>query len=231
VSHVDPEILALLALGEQTGEPADHTHLAECAQCRAELQNLRRTAAVGRSSLDAGELLTPSPRVWSAIVEELALDEPASAAPVVPLRRRAWLRPVAAIAAAVLLIAGVGATWWALRPAPTTVLASATLDPFPGWEGAEGSATVEEQPDGARVVDVSLTAPFDDDGFREVWLISSDSAQLVSLGVMRGTDGTFTIPDGLDLSRFDLVDISEEPFDGDPAHSGDSIVRGQLTSV
>jgi hypothetical protein len=89
---------------------------------------------------------------------------------------------------------------------------------------------VAEQSDGARVVDVTLTAP-DAGGFREVWLISSDASQLVSLGVLRGSEGSFTIPDGLDLGRFALVDVSEEPFDGDPAHSGDSIVRGELAGV
>lgn len=75
---------------------------------------------------------------------------------------------------------------------------------------------------------VTLTAPDASDGYREVWLISSDASRLVSLGVLRGTDGSFTIPDGLDLGTFDLVDVSEEPYDGDPGHSGDSIVRGQL---
>ena len=35
--------------------------------------------------------------------------------------------------------------------------------------------------------------------------------------------------DGVDLDEYSIVDISVEPIDGDPAHSGDSIVRGQLT--
>ena len=37
-----------------------------------------------------------------------------------------------------------------------------------------------------------------------------------------------TCPPGLDLDQFSVVDVSEEQFDGDPAHSGDSIVRGPL---
>jgi hypothetical protein len=36
------------------------------------------------------------------------------------------------------------------------------------------------------------------------------------------------VPAGIDTGEYDLVDISEEPYDGDPTHSGDSIVRGQL---
>lgn len=224
--HVDPDVLALLALGEQAGGPVDRDHLADCAECRSELENLTHAAEVGRSTIDAGELLEPHPRVWSAITAELATP-----APVVELatRRRSWRMPVAAAAAAVLVLGGVGATWWALQPSPATVLASATLDAFPDWVGSSGTAVVEERADGARVVDLSLDVPSDPQGFREVWLISSDSDQLVSLGIVRGSTGTFTIPDGLDLTLYDLVDVSEEPFDGDPTHSGDSIVRGQLS--
>ncbi|MFM9877493.1 MAG: anti-sigma factor [Rhodoglobus sp.] len=223
--HVDPDILALLALGENAGEAADRDHLADCARCRSELENLAHAALVGRSTLDAGELLEPDPRVWRAITNELSTAEPA---PVVQLRPRRWRAPLAAAAAAVVLVAGGGLTLWALQPTPATVLASATLDPFPDWVGATGAAVVEETSGGARFVEVTFQAPATDGGFREVWLISSDSSQLVSLGVVRGETGRFTIPDGLDLTRYDLVDISEEPIDGNPSHSGDSILRGRL---
>ncbi|HPG74699.1 MAG TPA: anti-sigma factor, partial [Rhodoglobus sp.] len=104
-------------------------------------------------------------------------------------------------------------------------------DAFPAWVGSTGSAVVEQTAAGARFVDVTFQAPATEGGFREVWLISSDTSQLVSLGVVRGDTGRFTIPDGLDLTRYDLVDISEEPIDGNPEHSGDSILRGQLRSA
>jgi hypothetical protein len=224
--HVDPDVLALLALGEHAGEAVDREHLADCAECRSELENLTHAATVGRSTLEAGDLLEPHPRVWNAIAEEVG-----AVAPVVELRpRRRWI-PLAAAAAALLVVGGVGATWVALGPSPATVLASAVLDPFPDWTGSTGSAVVQERSDGRRVVEVSLEAPVTEGGFREVWLISSDTESLVSLGIVDGTSGRFTIPDGLDLARYDLVDISEEQFDGDPAHSGDSIVRGQLSGA
>jgi hypothetical protein len=37
------------------------------------------------------------------------------------------------------------------------------------------------------------------------------------------------VPDGVDTAEFPVVDVSAEADDGDPAHSGDSIVRGTLT--
>lgn len=46
--------------------------------------------------------------------------------------------------------------------------------------------------------------------------------------MLDGTDGRFTVPADIDLAEYSLVDISEEPDDGDPQHSGDSIVRGPL---
>ena len=57
---------------------------------------------------------------------------------------------------------------------------------------------------------------------------SPDVSGLVSLGTLDGTSGRFDLPAGLDLTQFSVVDVSEEQFDGDPAHSGDSIVRGPL---
>jgi len=226
--HIDPDVLALLALGENAGTESDRGHLAACADCRSELENLAHAAAVGRSTLDAGELLQPDERVWRSIQAEVAAP-----APVIPLRPRLARRLLAVAAAVVVLVlvGGVGVTLWALQPAPVTLVASATLDAFPAWVGSTGSAVVEQTAAGARFVDVTFQAPATEGGFREVWLISSDTSQLVSPGVVRGDTGRFTIPDGLDLTRYDLVDISEEPIDGNPEHSGDSILRGQLRSA
>ena len=102
----------------------------------------------------------------------------------------------------------------------------AALDPLPGWS-ATGEAVVEEADDGTRVLVLTVDEAAGD-GFHEVWLIDRDVTRLVSLGVLEGSEGRFTVPAGLDLEDFAVVDVSEEPFDGDPAHSGDSIVRGIL---
>ena len=65
-------------------------------------------------------------------------------------------------------------------------------------------------------------------GFREVWLLTPDVKGLVSVGTLAGPSGRFALPAGLDLAEFSVVDVSEEQFDGNPAHSGNSIVRGAL---
>lgn len=228
--HVDPDDLALLALGERGASDADRAHLAECPACAAEVANLSRAARVGRSTLGE-ELLTPSPRVWDKIAAEISEVE--AAAPVTPLvrkprSRRAWVPLTIAAAMVGLLAIGGLVTWQALRPASPVVLASAVLEAFPDWPDSTGSAVVEETASGSRVVRVDLEVPEDRDGYTEVWLISSDVTRLVSLGTVDGTSGTFTIPAGIDITDYTLVDVSVEPFDGNPEHSGNSIVRGEL---
>jgi anti-sigma-K factor RskA len=106
------------------------------------------------------------------------------------------------------------------------VVATATLGPLADPE-ATGTASIAGA-GGERELTVNLDSASEHDGFLEVWLLSPDASGLVSLGVLRGDTATFPVPDGLDLGEFPVVDISVEPFDGDPSHSGDSVVRGTL---
>ena len=66
--------------------------------------------------------------------------------------------------------------------------------------------------------------------YYEVWLLEPDVSGLVPLGTTQAGTTVFEIPAGLDLDQFPVVDVSVEPLDGDPAHSGDSVVRGVLES-
>ena len=66
-------------------------------------------------------------------------------------------------------------------------------------------------------------------GYHEVWLIDTDTDRMVSLGAVPGDgDITYPLPPGLDLAQYDVVDISDEPLNGDPLHSGVSLLRGVL---
>lgn len=275
MEHCDPETLALTAMGEAPATDAQSAHLSACALCRAELDALRQTVSVARSTLGEGALSTPSGAVWSAIHRELGLaagirppleqsadtasahDAPTRAehsapaagaadaghressaphAPVASLadarRRRGALRslvvPVAASAAAAALVAG-GILWWgAAEPVdPAITVASADLDALPDWQGAAGSALVLQRGDD-RVVTVTVDAPAPDGALREVWLLTPEVDGLISLGFLDGTSDEFRIPAGVDLAEYPIVDVSQEPLDGDPAHSGDSVVRGTL---
>ena len=248
--HIDPEILALIALGEPAGTPEDRDHLDSCGECSSELGLLRDAAAVGRSTIDIQDLETPDDRVWSRISSELRLGQaaPSSAAratprerlvsagaeptlplrPVVTLRRRVVVGIVSAAAAIALVAAGLF-TWQYLRPEPTILIAQAALDPFPDWPDARGEATIVRSPDGRSSIEVDLDTTVGDGSYREVWLLSTDGTQLISLGVIDGSRTVLPLPDGVDLDVFTIVDVSREDFDGNPGHSGDSIVRGPLS--
>ncbi len=258
MSHLDAERLALIALGEDA-DPDESAHLQECSLCATEFTELSRAVLVGRSTLTVGDLEAPPDRVWERIAAEVGMaaasapdvdtdsatidvapaadivDGPAASdsdeTPEPKRGTRRWTKVVFALAAsvaAVLVVVGVTSI---LRPAPTE-LAAAALDAFPGHPGAAGTAVVVEDPDGERRITVELDADAaGTDAYREVWLITADASAIVSLGVLEGSEGTFAIPDDVDIDEYVLVDISEEPLDGDPTHSGDSIVRGELESV
>jgi anti-sigma-K factor RskA len=125
---------------------------------------------------------------------------------------------VAVIAAGAVVLSGDDDT------AEPVVVASATLDPLSG----AGSGTAELlDTDGHLQLRVE-TADLDaGDGFLEVWVIDTAVERLVSLGPARA-DGLYDLPPGLDPQAFPIVDVSVEPIDGDPTHSGDSLLRGQL---
>lgn len=225
--HLDPDRLSAAALGDALAA-AESAHLEACDECALELAELEYTVTVGRSTASSGGLEAPPERVWDRISDELGLTGAAAPPPArTPRRRR--LTTLFALAAAVALIAGAAVTWSVVRPTAPNEIAAAALAPLPAHPAASGAAQVVETTDGRRVVDVELSDDEVESGYREVWLLSADATRLVSLGVLEGASGTFTVPDDVDLRDYVLVDISQEQDDGDPAHSGDSIVRGELS--
>jgi hypothetical protein len=157
---------------------------------------------------------------------------------VVPLQpRRGRLWSVAGIAAAAGALVGGAVVWAAVDSGAggstgtsQQLVAQAVLDPLPGVDDVaqSGQAEVLESADG-QVIRVDATALPERDGFYEVWLIDSDVTKLVALGALpAGSVGTFTVPPGVSIEDFPVVDISLEPLDGDPAHSKESLMRGVL---
>ena len=254
--HCDPEVLALAALGEPLNDHTLSSHIASCPLCQREIDELRSTVSVARSALGERELHAPPAHVWQSVRGELglsadlqpaapagglagdrsSLDDAPIAAPVnltAVRERRAGIRrfiaPVVASAAAAALVAAMVVSWSVGSPRDQGVtVASAQLDALPAWSGSTGDAIITERADGDRVIRVSLDAAVDDSVVREVWLLTQNVDGLISVGLLNGSSGEFVIPRSVDLERYSIVDISAEPLDGDPTHSGDSIVRGAL---
>ncbi len=172
---------------------------------------------------------TPSDSLWSAIEAGLAdgggADAPATAARVVDLdaRRRVRLRIATAVAAvAAVLLVGVPLALSLRGSSPETV----ELAALPGYEGFGGQAELD-----GRELEVDLTGdPLQEGEFYEVWLLQIEGGELkdlVALGTIDAS-GHYKISQSVDLSRYNTVDVSIEPDDDNPAHSGVSVVRGQL---
>jgi anti-sigma-K factor RskA len=237
--HVDPTTMGVFALGEPVAADAA-AHVAGCPSCSADLAALRHVVAVGRATDPDDALPAPPARVWSAIEAEIAAPvsaAPVSTAPVTTLRpARHWstaLLVAASVTCLVLggllgiVLAGRSSTSPPVASGPT-VVATTDLTALPHHAGS-GQAKIEQTPQGpVLVVDVADLSR-DGRGFYEVWLIDPDTMQMVGLGALDGADGRFAVPKGLDLSTYRVVDVSLEPMDGNPLHSGDSIVRGTLT--
>jgi hypothetical protein len=243
--HAPDDLLALHATGDPLPPDMDQ-HVASCSQCRGELSQWSSLVATGRTTTRADVPSEPSPHVWQAIAGEVALGrssvaaEPAEQrADVISLdsRRRwstSWLVAASVagiVGGAALATGGVALTGSSSDPAPVAaapVVAKASLAALPQHQG-DGAAEIIETDTGTElVVDVSdLSAG---EGFYEVWLIDPETFQMIGLGALTDTSGRFPIPDGLDLSRYTVVDVSLEPLDGDPVHSTDSVVRGELST-
>ncbi|QCX26383.1 anti-sigma factor [Nocardioides jishulii] len=236
--HVATELLAALAMGESADElgldPQQRDHLADCASCTAEVAALRETLeliAVGGGTT----LARPPASVWEGVRAELG--RPPEVTPI--RRRRAVPTWFAATAAAVALAAGVGLGAWIVapdqqdEPAPQAqVVGEAPLASLDGAPEDRGAAVVRRVGDHLvlHVEASDLGGPAgESDGTREVWLINVDGKRMVSLGLLpAGEAGDFDFPERLLDRGYRIVDISYEPDDGDPVHSGQSLARGEI---
>lgn len=223
-----------LVIRAALGEPLDaHERelLANDPALQAEVDEFTEIVAVA-SNPPEGEA-SPPDHLWAGIAAEAfgdrrAEDEPAGGT-VVPLRRPArWGMPLAALSAAAALVAVVVVT----NPVSddATPAAAATLEPLEGVEVDESVTAQFVVDDGSTRLDVDLSAlPDATDGFYEIWLLDPGDGRMVSLGPAR-PDGTYALPSGVEVDDYPAVDVSVEPHDGDPTHSGASVLRGSVTT-
>lgn len=141
-------------------------------------------------------------------------------------RTRGWMAGAAVVGFVLgaAVVVGIGQT---TGRTSSEVVEQAQLEPLPGWD-ARGTARVEDTAGRLQlVVDLPEGKV---SGYREVWLLDlgGQSPGLLSVGTLTGDQGVFDLPPGVDLAKFSIVDVSDEPLDGDPAHSTKSIVRGEL---
>ena len=256
MEHCTPEQLALAALREPLPSD-DAAHLEACARCRSEVASLQRgvdALSVPEFAV-LGAPVPPPPRVWEAIasatgVSAAPADRSAAAASgpsplaAVPPRSAAEppaggrpaddnvreLRPRRArvlLAAAAVAVVAAGAGAIALNQDDEEILASTDLEPVAETD-ATGSASIVEADDGTRFLRIELDAPATEGAYYEAWLADESAVGMVGMGSVRPGTTSLPVPDDLQLGEWPTVEISVEPLDGDPTHSGTSLVRGAL---
>ena len=144
-----------------------------------------------------------------------------------------WASPVAAVLIGIAVGAGavvIGQN----RGSDVTVEAVAPLKGVPG-----GPLTAEQQrqlgraelltaPSSTQVKVDAPDLPATSTHAYEVWLFGNDG-RMVSLGILSNGGGTFTVPTGISTREYRTVDVSDQPPNGNPAHSGISLVRGSFS--
>ena len=150
-----------------------------------------------------------------------------------PARR--WSRWAAPLAAAVVGIAvGAGAVVVAQnRTDDVTIEATAPLTPVDDGplsaDGTEqlGKAELVAAPTGQEVRVNAADLPPTTNSY-EVWLFG-DEGRMISLGTLNDGSGSFVVPQGINTQEYRVVDVSDEPPDGNPQHSGVSLIRGAFS--
>jgi anti-sigma-K factor RskA len=200
-----------------------------------------RAASVGEASVRAASVGEASVR--EAPGREASVGEaPVHEAPVdlaAERRRRrdrrgrrgwpAWATAVTAAAAAavVAVAATLAIVWSGVGRSPDEIVASAALAAF-GETPPNAHGEADVLADGRMRLEVRDLPPVS--GYYQVWLIDPKTMEMFPLGVVdNGSDAQLPLPSDVDLARYSVVDVSAERFDNNPAHSGDSLLRGELT--
>ncbi|MFG2036716.1 anti-sigma factor domain-containing protein [Dactylosporangium sp. NPDC048998] len=147
---------------------------------------------------------------------------------------------IAAMAAVVGALAGAGVTVLLLRGRDGGDAAAdcrpqdarVRLDPLPeAPRGASGYACVRTVDGERRLIVRAEGMPVQADSDYEAWLLdeTGPTGRMEALGVLgKGPNLALAVPATVDLSRYNIIDISAEPHDGKPTHSGRSMLRGKL---
>lgn len=235
MSHAEHDQLAALALDPSDAPDHVREHAEACPDCAAVVAAYTGT----RRRAGAGTLIAPPAHVRERVLADVRLAPPSPPqAPAVGRERRGVPVWLTAVAAALALVAGIGLgrigtgdtpTPEATAPPvdPPAVVASTALTALDS-DASRGEASALRSDDSV-TLRVRASDLGDEDGFHEVWLINVDGKRMVGVGILAdGDEGEFLVPRHLIDEGYRIVDISVEPDDGDPTHSGVSLARGEL---
>jgi len=202
---------------------AFEAHLAQCADCRAEVDSLRETASLLGSLPRTGDLVEPPPAVREQVLAGIERIRPlppsASGGTVTTLRRRTPL--LLAVAAAVVLVSGLGLAWlrpWAAdapetRTAAERILAASDARTMETSlpDGATATVVVSRS-EGRALIRTDDMAPAPEGKVYELWL-QTPAGVLEPAGFMPDRGDATVVLDG-DATEATGVGITVEPDGG-----------------
>jgi anti-sigma-K factor RskA len=229
IDHEDARLqladLVVPGLADPTRTAALRAHVAVCADCRSELDDLRYVDGLVRAG---GPLPEPSAEL-EARIREIAGPMPLRRAPT--LRQhlqsiRVWRVAAvgfAAATAALAIAAITGGSSDTFRP-----LQQRPLTASPGWPSAAGTVATGTL-DGAPALRLVLNnvEPPEKGSAYEVWIAQTPQAR-ISLGTIEpdaSGRATVTLPLPAVASDYRRVWVTNEPADGDPKWTTNWIVR------
>jgi anti-sigma-K factor RskA len=205
-------------------------HLAECAECRAEVASLRETAAL-LAEVDAA---TPPPSLREGVIRGIGRVRPQP--PGTPSRpepldptvvRRRWLPQLLAAAAAVVLLAAGLLAWHPWQDDRTTLAdqilqASDAVTVTEKLPGGAGELTLVRSASLERAVLVGRDVPAPPDGMTYQMWLQQPGEDMVSAGLMTDADEP-TVLAG-DAATATAAAVSVEPEAGSVHPTNDPIV-------
>lgn len=247
MSEMDPETPHVDVAGYVLGtlDAADREsferHLAACASCRRELEELGSLASVLGEAPPAGgpDVRVPAgleARVLGAIAREPARRGERVQRVPTPARRAGW-RPAWVAAAAAVVIAFAGGLGLGRllpqggQPAPPPAARTVHLVAAAGATGS-GTATVRERTGGTSITLTVRDLPPPTAGHvYTCWLVAPDDTvqhqDRVSVGSFT-TSGqrplTLRWDTAADLARFPNMGVTLEPENGNPVHQGPKVL-------
>lgn len=177
----------------------------------------------------------PSARITDDGVIDLADQRTTRAAtpPEIDLTNKSRFSPriLLAVAAALIAVVVVGSLAVAGLNSEPNLVYAAEISNADLPEAFDGTASVTLEVDDNPQIEISFDAPVPTDEPVELWLLSADGTDIVSVGLVEAGETSWDWPEGLAPDDYPIVDLSIEPNDGDPTHSGRSILRGVLSST
>lgn len=231
--HAPAADLASRALGNPAAPPHSD-HLGRCRECRDVSRSLNDLVGAIARMPSAGPVVSPRAGLWDEVREAVAAGavpepdwrEEARRAAERAQRRRTFILVGAVVMSSLLVGLTVILAQLLVEPDRAAVASAVLADPRQGGADA-GSVVLERRDGGAEVLVIDTVFAEYPDAYLEVWLVPAGEDP-ISVGHLRASRYEVEVPEAAGSAMGATIEISREPWDGDPTRGGEVVARGAL---